>query len=200
MVSTRPPTSKSSRPFNNALVTLAKAPITIGIIVTFMFHSFSIPYQGRGTYLSFHILSVLFCGQPGQKSLQFCRFSFLLIIIRYRGSVCMSKSNKSLCVSFSRTGAGLCICHLFSRSNLNFLNISQWITLITQSCLALYSFCSNLLHSLIMRFMVSSLSPHSLHLLFIIIIIIIIILLFVNFSHQCQLLVSYWILSYCKSL
>ena len=40
MVSTRPPTSKSSRPFNNPLVTVPKAPITIGIIVTFMFRSF----------------------------------------------------------------------------------------------------------------------------------------------------------------
>ena len=40
MVSTQPPTSKSSRPFNNPLVTVPKAPITIGIIVTFMFHSF----------------------------------------------------------------------------------------------------------------------------------------------------------------
>ena len=40
MVSTRPPTSKSSRPFNNPLVTVPKAPITIGIIVTFIFHNF----------------------------------------------------------------------------------------------------------------------------------------------------------------
>ena len=40
MVSTRPPTSKSSCPFNNPLVTVLKAPITIGIIDTFMFHSF----------------------------------------------------------------------------------------------------------------------------------------------------------------
>ena len=40
MVSTRPPTTKSSRPLNNPLVTVPKAPITIGIIVTFMFHSF----------------------------------------------------------------------------------------------------------------------------------------------------------------
>ena len=62
MVSTRLQTSESSRPFNNPLVTVPKAPITIGIIVTFMFHRFSILLQGRGTYLSFHILSVLFCG------------------------------------------------------------------------------------------------------------------------------------------
>ena len=40
MVSTRSPTSKSSRPFNNPLVTVPKAPITIGIIVTFIFHNF----------------------------------------------------------------------------------------------------------------------------------------------------------------
>ena len=45
------------------------------------------------------------------------------------------------------------------------MHISQWIILPTQSCLALYSFCANLLHSLIMWLMVSSLSPHSLHLL-----------------------------------
>ena len=43
MVSTRPPTSKSSSSFDNPLVTVPKAPITIGIIVTFMSHSFSIP-------------------------------------------------------------------------------------------------------------------------------------------------------------
>ena len=40
MVYTRPPTSKSSEPFNNSLVTVPKAPITIGTIVNFMFHSF----------------------------------------------------------------------------------------------------------------------------------------------------------------
>ena len=40
MVSTRSPTSKSSRLFNNRLVTVPKAPITIGIIVSFIFHSF----------------------------------------------------------------------------------------------------------------------------------------------------------------
>ena len=42
MVSTRSPTSKSSSPFNNPFVTELKAPVTIDIIVTFMYHSFSI--------------------------------------------------------------------------------------------------------------------------------------------------------------
>ena len=70
---------------------------------------------------------------------------------------------KFMCV---RTDARLCICRLFVWSNLNFLHISQCITLPTHSCLALYSFCANLLHSLIMWLIVSSLSPLSLHLLF----------------------------------
>ena len=78
----------------------------------------------------------------------------------------MLKSHRSLCASFSRIGAGLWIYHLLVWLNLNFLHISQWITLPTQSCLVLYSFCANLLHSLIMWLMVPSLSPHSLHVLF----------------------------------
>ena len=40
MVSTCPPTSKTSSSFDNPLVLVPKAPKTIGIIVTFMFHSF----------------------------------------------------------------------------------------------------------------------------------------------------------------
>ena len=87
------------------------------------------------------------------------------LLAEIRWSVCTSKSHRSLCVSFSRTGAGLCIYHLLVWSNLNFLHISQWITLRTQTCLVLYSFCANLLHSL-MWLMVSSLSPHNRHLLF----------------------------------
>ena len=40
MVSTRPPTSKSSRPLHDPLVIVPKVPITFDIIDTFMFHSF----------------------------------------------------------------------------------------------------------------------------------------------------------------
>ena len=53
--------------------------------------------------------------------------SCLLVGIKW--SICMLKSHRSL---FSRTGAGLCIYHLFVWSNWNFLHISQWITLPTQ--------------------------------------------------------------------
>ena len=58
------------------------------------------------------------------------------------------------------------IYHLFVWSNLNFLQISQWIILPTQSCLVLFSFYANLLHSLVIWLMVSSLSLHNVHLLF----------------------------------
>ena len=79
MVSTRTPTSKSSGPFDNTLVTVPKAPIMIGIIVTFMFHSF-FNFLWRSRYLSFFSLfSVLFCGQLGQQSWQFCKFSFFFV-------------------------------------------------------------------------------------------------------------------------
>ena len=43
IVSTRPVNSMSSSPYINPLVTIPRAPVTISIIVTFMFHSFSIP-------------------------------------------------------------------------------------------------------------------------------------------------------------
>ena len=52
MISTRPPTSNSSSPFNIPLVTVPKAPITIDIIVTGMFHSF-FNSLARSKYLSF---------------------------------------------------------------------------------------------------------------------------------------------------
>ena len=83
----------------------------------------------------------------------------LYVLVEDRWSVCMSKYQRSLCVSFSMTDAGLCIYHLYVLSNFNFLHILQL-------CLVLYSFCANLMHSLIYWLMVSSLSPHNLHLLF----------------------------------
>ena len=52
MVSTRSPTSIYSRPFNNPLVTVLKAPVTIGTIVTFMLHSL-FNSLARSRYLSF---------------------------------------------------------------------------------------------------------------------------------------------------
>ena len=139
MLSTRPPTPKLSKPLNNPLVTGPKAPIIIRIIVTLMFHSF-FQFSSKVEVLIlllafFQFYSVV---SRERKVNNFANPIFLLIDIRsgllaeIRWSVCMSKFHRSLCVSFSRTGAGLCIYRLFVWSNLNFLHISQWITLVTQ--------------------------------------------------------------------
>ena len=122
MISTQPLTSKFYRPFNNPSVTVPKAPITIGIIVTFMFQSF-FSSLARSRYLSlfftfFQFLSVVSRDSKIDNFADFLSFFFLLIIIRsgllaeIRWSVCMTKSHWSLCVS--RTGAGLCIYHLLA--------------------------------------------------------------------------------------
>ena len=98
-----------------------------------------------------------------------CKFSFFLLIIiksglltEIRWSVCMSKSHRTLCVSFlgQVLGCAYTIC--------SYGQISIFCTFPSRSpCppsrLVLYSFCANLLHSLIMWLIVSSLSPHSLH-------------------------------------
>ena len=111
MVSTRPLISKFPTPFTNPLVIVPRAPITTDITLTFIFHSFSIPKQeGQRTHISFRFLSISLNGQPGQQSLQFSKFSYLLLIIirsgrlaESRWSVYISKSPKSLCVLLSRT-------------------------------------------------------------------------------------------------
>ena len=60
IVSTRPPTSKSSRPFNNnPFVIVPNTPIPIGTILTFMFHSF-FNSLARSRYLPFFSLSFRF--------------------------------------------------------------------------------------------------------------------------------------------
>ena len=81
MVATPPQTSKSSSHFNNPLVTVPKAPITIGIIVTCMFQSFFYSLQSQGTYPSFHVLSDLFSGPAGQKHNNFASSLFLLLLL-----------------------------------------------------------------------------------------------------------------------
>ena len=127
MVSTRPPTSKSSSPVSNPLVPVPNAPITNGIIVTCMFHSF-FHFLARSRSLSFFSRSfsfILWSAGTAKSTILQVLF-FLSIIIKsdllgeIRWSVCMSKSHRSLCVSFSMTGTGLWIYHLFVWSNLNF--------------------------------------------------------------------------------
>ena len=70
IVSTRPLIFKSSSTYTNPLVTVLREPITIGIIVTFMFHSF-FSSLARSKYLSFFSLSF--------NSRQVHNYNYLLI-------------------------------------------------------------------------------------------------------------------------
>ena len=91
IVSTRPPTSKSSRPFNNPLVTVPNAPITIGTIVTFMFHSF-FNSLARSRYLSFFSLSFRFIlWSTGRAKSTILHILFLLLIIMRSGHLAGTK-------------------------------------------------------------------------------------------------------------
>ena len=82
IVSTRPPTSKSFRTFNNPLVIVPKAAITIVTIVTFMFHSF-FNSLARSRYLSFfsHFFSFILWSTGTAKSTILQVLFFLFIII-----------------------------------------------------------------------------------------------------------------------
>ena len=85
MVSTWPPTFKSSRPLNNPLLTVPKAPITIGIIVTFMFHSF-FNSLARSRYLSLfsHSLSFILWSAGTAKSTVLQIFIFFFFVDYYK--------------------------------------------------------------------------------------------------------------------
>ena len=163
MVSTRLPTSKSSRPLSYCAKSTNHNWYTRHPHVPQLFQFSS---KVEVLIFLFTFLQIYSVVHQDSKVDNFadCLY-FLLIIMRsgllagIRWSVCILKSHRSLRESFSRTGASLCMYHLFVWSNWNFLQISQWTTLPTKSCLALYFFCANLLHSLIMRLIVSSLSP-----------------------------------------
>ena len=174
MVSTRPLISKFSTPCTNPLVTVPSTLIAIGITGNFMFHSF-FGSIARSCYLSLFSLSFVFTlSSIGSAKSTICQvpfFFFLTVtssgcLTEMRWSICIPKSQIILCVSFSMIGSELCIYHFFAWSNLNFLHNSQGISFPTQSCLVLYTFCTYLLHSLIMWLIVSSLSSHNPHPLF----------------------------------
>ena len=125
MVSTRPPTFNNSSAFNNPLVTVPKATIRISIIVTFTFHNFfQFPSKVDELILLFTLLQFYSIVSQDGKVHNFASSLFLLLIIirsgllaEIRGSVCMSKSYRILCLSFSKTDPGLDIYHLLVWSN-----------------------------------------------------------------------------------
>ena len=97
MVSTRPPTSKSSSPFYNPLVTVPKAPITIVTIVTIMFHSL-FNSLARSMYLSFFSHSssfILWSAGTAKSTILQILFFFVDYYNIIRCSVCMSTFHRS---------------------------------------------------------------------------------------------------------
>ena len=87
IVSTCPPTSKSSRPFNNPLVIVPKAPTTIGTIVTFIFHSF-FNSLARSRFLFFFSHSFRFilwsAGTAKSTILQILFFVVVVVVDYYK--------------------------------------------------------------------------------------------------------------------
>ena len=108
MVSTRPLISKSSSPCTNHLITVPSAPVTTGITVTYMLHSFFFSSLPRSRWLSLSFHSVLPCSQPEWQIRPFSRFLFLLTIAssgglaEIKGSVCIPKPQSIMCAFWSR--------------------------------------------------------------------------------------------------
>ena len=84
IVSIRPPTSKSSRPFNNPLVIVPNARITIVTIVTFMFHGFFNSLE-RSRYLSFfsHSFRFILLSAGNSKVDNFANSLFFFVVVDY---------------------------------------------------------------------------------------------------------------------
>ena len=72
MVSARPLISESSSLFNKPLVTIQKAPVTIGIIATFIFHSFfQFPSKAKVFILFFFTFFQFILWSAGTAKIQF---------------------------------------------------------------------------------------------------------------------------------
>ena len=109
MVSTQPPTSKSSRPFNNPLVTVPKVPITIGMIVTFMFHSFfNILAKSRYLSLFSHSFTfILWSAGTAKSTILQIFFCWLL-----EGLVFRSRLGDPFAY---QSPTGVCVCHFLGQ-------------------------------------------------------------------------------------
>ena len=150
IISARPPTSSPFTLLTKPLRIVPSAPITIGITITII--AFFVLWQGPNTWLSFRFLWFSFCSPLGRHSSLFSRFFFLLALTKssllagIRWSVCISKYQRLLCVSFISVDLGFGKYHLAEWSNHCFLHNSQWITFPAQLYLVLYSFYANLVH------------------------------------------------------
>ena len=104
MVSTHPFISKSTSHFINPLVTVSRAPITIGITYTFMFRRF-FNSLARSRYLSFFLLSFNFTLWPARTAkftiLRVLFFFVDLVIWPRVGDLFVSQNPSGVCASHS---------------------------------------------------------------------------------------------------
>ena len=151
MVSARPLTSKSSSTFQNLLVTESIEPIAV---VTFMFQSFFFQFPSKVEvfillFTFFHFYSVFSRNNKVHNFAISLFFFFDYCMVWSSGRDLVIRLYLKIPVEFVRVilQDRCWVVYLFV---LHFLHNSQWVTLPIQSCLELYSFCANLLHSLIM--------------------------------------------------
>ena len=86
MVSTRPHIAKSSSPWTNYLLTVPRAPITIGISVTFMFNSW-FNSQAKSRYSSLSLsFNLLISTRSGRRA----KISWPVPISKFQRSLCIS--------------------------------------------------------------------------------------------------------------
>ena len=144
----------SVSPYINNFVTVLSAPVTTGITVFFMLQIF-FSSLARFRYLYFFSLSFSFTQWPtGTAKFPIQQILFFLLTINRSGrlaeirwSVCISKSQRSLCFWFSMADSRSCVYHLFGWSNFCTIR-SVWP--FSPRHVYYYTFCASLLHSLIM--------------------------------------------------
>ena len=106
MVSTRPPNSKSSSPFNNPLITVPNASITICMIVTGMSHCFFFQFPSKVEVLIllftfFQFYSVVSWNSKVDDFAYSLFFLLLLLLAGIRWSVSFEYFTPALSNSFS---------------------------------------------------------------------------------------------------
>ena len=152
MVSTRPRISKSFSLCTNPLLTVLSASITIGITITFIFHSF-FSSLARSRYLSLFSLSFSFTlrlvgtAKSTIRQVLFCLLTIIWSSHLAEIHLYHKIPKKFVCLILQD---GFRVVHIPFVCMVNFQFLAQFPVdhLPTQSCLVFYSFCASLLYSL----------------------------------------------------
>ena len=121
MVSTSPLISKSSSRLTNFWGIVLNAPKTIGISVTFIFHSFYFSNKVNIFISFFHFLLFSLCGLPGRQNPRIGRSFFFffciwlsLVVWPRLGDSFVSQNRREVCASHSQGRIPGCIYTTFS--------------------------------------------------------------------------------------